>query len=169
MLTRKLTQGLAAFTIAFLPVACTDDNPVAPEQPLPNIVESAIDADDFDVLVAAVTAAGLDEVLQGEGPFTVFAPTDAAFGDLPAGTVEDLLKPENNDLLTSILTYHVAPEELLAEEVVAQETIVTVEGSPLTITVEDGTPKVNGCTIVQTDIVAENGVIHVIDCVLIPS
>ena len=169
MLTRKLTQGLMAFAVAFVPVAC-DDDPVAPEQqPLPNIVETAVDAGSFETLVAAVAAAGLVETLEGEGPFTVFAPTDEAFGNLPEGTVETLLQAENIDQLTDILTYHVAAERLLAEDVLERESIGTVLGQALTISLDDGTPKVNGCTIVQTDIVAENGVIHVIDCVLIPS
>ena len=169
MLTRKLTQGIMAFAIAFVPVAC-DDDPVAPEPaPTPNLVETAVDAGSFETLVAAVTAAGLDEVLQGEGPFTVFAPTDEAFGNLPEGTVETLLQEENLGLLTDILTYHVAAERLLAADVLERETINTVLGQSLTISLEDGTPKVNGCTILQTDIVAENGVIHVIDCVLLPS
>jgi len=169
MMTRKFTQGLLAFAIAFVPVACTDDDPVAPEQLLPNIVETAVDAGRFETLVAAVTAAGLADVLQGEGPFTVFAPTDEAFGNLPAGTVETLLKPENLDQLTSILTYHVVPDRLLAADVLAAESLPTVLGQSLSVTLDNGTPKVDGCAIVQTDIEAENGVIHVIDCVLIPS
>ena len=122
----------------------------------------------FNTLVAAVKAAGLVETLQGSGPFTVFAPTDEAFAKLPTGTVEDLLKPENKAKLVSILTYHVVPSKLLAADLAAGE-VETVNGAKLTIAVEDGKVTVNGANVVTADIEASNGVIHVIDRVILPA
>ncbi len=132
-----------------------------------NIVEIAAAADDFSTLVAAVKAAGLVETLSGEGPFTVFAPTNAAFAALPDGTVEMLLKPENKEKLTKILTYHVIPAKVMAADVKPGE-VATVEGSNVTIKVADGKVTVDGANVVKTDIVASNGVIHVIDKVIMP-
>jgi len=113
------------------------------------------------------TTAGLVETLQGEGPFTVFAPTDEAFAKLPAGTVEDLLKPENKANLVAILTYHVVPAKVMAADVTTSEA-PTVNGKPLSIVVADGKVTVGNTTVVATDVLAENGVIHVIDSVLRP-
>ncbi|MGB0499043.1 MAG: fasciclin domain-containing protein [Rubricella sp.] len=133
-----------------------------------DIVETAIAADDFNTLVAAVQAAGLVETLQGEGPFTVFAPTDAAFAALPEGTVESLLEPENRDTLTAILTYHVVPGAVMSADLAGQHIEVeTVEGSTVAVDGRDGV-MVNDATVIQADIEATNGVIHVIDTVLIP-
>ncbi|MCB1991553.1 MAG: fasciclin domain-containing protein, partial [Geminicoccaceae bacterium] len=133
-----------------------------------DIVETAVAAGSFETLVAAVQAAGLVEVLQGEGPFTVFAPTDEAFAALPDGTVEGLLKPENKDQLTAILTYHVVPGMVMAKDAQgAKVELETVEGASLTV---DGTGegvKVNDANVVTADIVADNGVIHVIDAVIL--
>jgi len=132
-----------------------------------DIVDTAVDAGSFNTLVAAVQAAGLVDTLKGEGPFTVFAPTDAAFEALPDGTVEDLLKPENKDKLVSVLTYHVVAGKVMSSDLSEGMTATTVQGSDITITLEGG-PKVNGATISAPDIQASNGVIHVIDSVILP-
>ena len=132
-----------------------------------DIVDTAVGAGNFTTLVAAVEAAGLVETLKGEGPFTVFAPTDAAFAALPAGTVEDLLKPENKDKLTAILTYHVVPGKVMSTDLSEGLKAATVQGGEVTITL-DGGAKVNGATISTADIEASNGVIHVIDSVILP-
>lgn len=134
-----------------------------------NIVEIAVEAGSFNTLVAAVKAAGLAETLQGTGPFTVFAPTDAAFAKLPAGTVEALLADQEK--LTSILTYHVVSGKVLAGDIVKANgaTPTTVNGLPLDVVVRDGNVFVNGAQVVTADIVASNGVIHVIDSVLLPA
>ncbi|MBB3141264.1 fasciclin domain-containing protein [Halomonas organivorans] len=133
-----------------------------------DIVDTAVEAGQFETLVAAVKAAGLVETLKGEGPFTVFAPTDDAFAALPAGTVDDLLKPENRETLTSVLTYHVVPGKIMAEDAMAADSATTVQGQDLTITTMDGKVMVNDATVIQPDIEASNGVIHVIDGVLMP-
>ena len=130
------------------------------------IVDVAAANPDFETLVAAVTAADLGETLSGEGPFTVFAPTDDAFDALPEGLLDALLLPENVDTLTSILTYHVLPAEVMAADVSAGE-VATVEGSTIAITTDDGV-MVNDATVVATDVEASNGVIHVIDTVIVP-
>jgi uncharacterized surface protein with fasciclin (FAS1) repeats len=117
--------------------------------------------------VAAVKAAGLVETLQGKGPFTVFAPTDEAFAKLPAGTVADLLKPENKDKLVAILTYHVVPGKVMAANVKTMM-VQTVNGQDLSIKVDDGKVTVNNANVIKTDVAASNGVIHVIDTVLLP-
>jgi uncharacterized surface protein with fasciclin (FAS1) repeats len=132
-----------------------------------DIVDTAMAAGTFNTLAAALTAAGLVDTLKGEGPFTVFAPTDAAFAALPAGTVEDLLKPENKDKLVSILTYHVVPGKVMSTDLTEGMTAATVQGANVTITL-DGGPKVNGAMISAPDVAASNGVIHVIDAVILP-
>ena len=132
-----------------------------------DIVDTAVANGSFNTLAAALTAAGLVETLKGEGPFTVFAPTDAAFAALPAGTVEDLLKPENKDKLVSILTYHVVPGKVMSTDLTEGMTAATVQGANVTITLEGG-PKVNGAVISAPDVAASNGVIHVIDSVILP-
>ncbi len=133
-----------------------------------DIVDTAVGAKSFKTLVAAVKAAGLVETLKGKGPFTVFAPTDEAFAKLPEGTVKDLLKPENKDKLVKILTYHVVAGKVMAADVVKLSEAKTVEGSKVTIKVMDGKVKVDGANVVKTDISCSNGVIHVIDAVIIP-
>jgi len=133
-----------------------------------DIVDTAVAADDFNTLVAAVKAAGLVETLKGEGPFTVFAPTDAAFKALPKGTLESLLKPENKSQLVGILTYHVVAGKVLAADVVKLSEADTVQGTAVKIKVKDGVVKVNNAKVVKTDIICKNGVIHVIDAVLLP-
>jgi len=131
-----------------------------------DIVAIASSNEDFTTLVAAVAAAGLVEVLQGEGPFTVFAPTNDAFAALPAGLVDKLLLPENKDLLVKILTYHVVSGAVMAADVTAGE-VPSVEGQNITVTTDMGV-QVNGANVVITDIEASNGVIHVIDAVILP-
>ncbi|MEE4118842.1 MAG: fasciclin domain-containing protein [Paracoccaceae bacterium] len=131
-----------------------------------DIVDTAIAAGNFETLVAAVQAAGLVETLKGEGPFTVFAPTDAAFDALPEGTVESLL--EDTEALTEILTYHVVPGAVMSGDLSDGMTAATVEGSEVEISITDGTVMVDGATVTAADIEASNGVIHVIDAVIMP-
>lgn len=132
-----------------------------------DIVDTAIEAGNFTTLVAAVEAAGLVETLKGEGPFTVFAPTDEAFAALPEGTVEELLKPENIDQLTAILTYHVVPGKVMSTELADDTVVPTVQGDEITIT-SRGTVTVDEATVTTADIETSNGVIHVIDGVIMP-
>jgi uncharacterized surface protein with fasciclin (FAS1) repeats len=132
-----------------------------------DIVDTAVAAGSFETLVAAVQAAGLVETLKGEGPFTVFAPTDEAFAALPEGTVEDLLKPENKDQLTAILTYHVVPGKVMSGDLSNNMMAGTVQGGEVTIMTEGGVT-VDGANVVQADIETSNGVIHVIDGVIMP-
>ncbi|ANO33259.1 fasciclin [Vibrio breoganii] len=133
-----------------------------------DIVDVAASNDDFSTLVAAVQAAGLVDTLKGEGPFTVFAPTNEAFAKLPDGTVEMLLKPENKDKLVAILTYHVVAGKVMAADVVKLSEAQTVQGGTVMIKVMDGTVMVDNATVTATDIKASNGVIHVIDTVIMP-
>lgn len=133
-----------------------------------DIVETAVAAGDFKTLAAALQAAGLVDTLKGAGPFTVFAPTDEAFAKLPAGTVEDLLKPENKQKLISILTYHVVPGDVAAKDVVKLHEAKTVNGKDVKIMVDDGKVMVDNSTVTKTDIQCSNGIIHVIDTVLLP-
>lgn len=133
-----------------------------------DIVDTAASAGSFNTLVAAVKAAGLVDTLKGEGPFTVFAPTDEAFAKLPAGTVDDLLKPENRAKLTAILTYHVVPGRVTADQVVKMKSAKTVQGQSVKIAARNGNVMVDGAKVVKTDIMTSNGVIHVIDSVIMP-
>jgi len=133
-----------------------------------DIVAVAAGNENFKTLVAAVKAAGLVETLQGPGPFTVFAPTDAAFAKLPAGTVENLLKPENKEKLQAVLKYHVVSGNVKAADVVKLDKATTVNGKDVKIAVKDGKVSVNDANVTQTDIAAKNGTIHVIDTVLLP-
>jgi uncharacterized surface protein with fasciclin (FAS1) repeats len=133
-----------------------------------DIVDTAVAAGNFSTLAAALTAAGLIETLKSPGPFTVFAPTDAAFAKLPEGTIDNLLKPENKAQLVSILTYHVVPGAVKAADVVKLSEAATVQGQSVKIAVKDGTVSIDGAKVTATDIAASNGVIHVIDSVLLP-
>src|SRR5687768_12261581 len=133
-----------------------------------DIVDTAVSAGSFKTLVAAVKAAGLVDTLKGSGPFTVFAPTDEAFAKLPAGTVEELLKPENKDKLTAILTYHVVPAKAMAKDVAGMSSAKTVNGKKLNLKVDDDKVVVNEAIVTKTDIETSNGVIHAIDAVLMP-
>lgn len=145
-----------------------EDSGMADEAPASagTIVDIAASTDGFSTLVAAVQAADLVDTLNGPGPFTVFAPTDDAFAALPAGLVDALLLPENKDVLVKILTYHAVPGAVMAADVTDGE-VATVEGQNVTFSTADGV-KINDANIIQTDIVADNGVIHVIDAVIVP-
>ncbi|EFO34433.1 transforming growth factor-beta-induced protein ig-h3 [Roseibium sp. TrichSKD4] len=133
-----------------------------------DIVDTAVGAASFKTLVAAAQAAGLVDTLKGDGPFTVFAPTDEAFAKLPDGTVEDLLKPENKDQLVRILTYHVVPGKVMSSDIAGKTAeVATVEGSNISVDATDGV-KINNATVVSADVEASNGVIHVIDTVILP-
>lgn len=143
------------------------DTTVMEETMVGDIVAVASETEGFSTLVAALTAASLVETLQGEGPFTVFAPTDDAFAALPAGLLEKLLLPENVAVLTAILTYHVVSGKVMSTDVMAGD-VLSVEGSPITLGTTDGV-QVNDATVVSADIETSNGVIHVIDKVLVPS
>jgi uncharacterized surface protein with fasciclin (FAS1) repeats len=132
-----------------------------------NIVEIASENTNFSTLVAAVGAAGLAETLSGDGPFTVFAPTNEAFAKLPAGTVEELLKPENKEKLASILTYHVVAGKVLSGDLSDGLKAATVNGQEVTISIGDGV-KVDAAAVTAADLEASNGVIHVIDSVIVP-
>jgi uncharacterized surface protein with fasciclin (FAS1) repeats len=148
------------FVLGFVGMVGADDKK--------NIVETAVGAGKFKTLVAAVQAAGLAETLSGKGPFTVFAPTDEAFAKLPAGTVESLLKPENKAKLVAILTYHVVPGKVMAKDVVKLTEAKTVQGASVKIAVKDGKVSVDSATVTATDIDTSNGVIHIIDSVIMP-
>jgi len=162
-MNRRLFLMLATASGIAAIAACTPMEP-----PKPDIVDIAAANPDFSTLVAAVTAAGLVDTLKSAGPFTVFAPTNEAFAKLPAGTVEDLLKPENKAKLVAILTYHVVPGAVMSASLAGQKMdVATVQGSTVHINGRNGV-KVNSATVTTADIVASNGVIHVIDTVLIP-
>jgi len=134
-----------------------------------DIVDTAVEAGDFETLVAAVKAAGLVETLKGDGPYTVFAPTDEAFAKLPAGTVDDLLKPENKDQLVAVLTYHVVPGKIMSSDIAGKKAeVVTVQGSKLDVDATSGV-MVDNAHVVAADIETSNGVIHVIDAVVLPN
>lgn len=134
-----------------------------------DIVDTAVSAGQFTTLVAALQAADLVDVLKGEGPFTVFAPTDEAFAALPAGTVEDLLKPENKDQLVAVLTYHVVPGKIMSADIAGKTAeVTTVQGSDISVDATMGV-KVDNATVVTADIETDNGVIHVIDQVVLPN
>lgn len=133
-----------------------------------DIVDTAASAGSFNTLVAAVKAADLVDTLKGAGPFTVFAPTDEAFAKLPPGTVEDLLKPENKAKLQSILTYHVVSGKVLAKDVMKMHAAKTVNGQDVTVKTVKGSVMVGNAKVTKTDIMCSNGVIHVIDTVLMP-
>jgi uncharacterized surface protein with fasciclin (FAS1) repeats len=134
-----------------------------------DIVDTAVGAGQFNTLAAALEAADLIGTLKGDGPFTVFAPTDEAFAKLPEGTVENLLKPENRDQLTAILTYHVVAGKVYAADVVKLQAATTVNGSDVAIEVKDGGVRIDNANVIKTDIGASNGVIHVIDAVILPN
>lgn len=164
MLTMKLAAATLAMTSSLLAF-------VAPARAADDIVDTAVKAGSFKTLVAAVQAAGLVDTLKGKGPFTVFAPTDEAFAKLPKGTVETLLKPENKKKLASILTYHVAPGRYDAAKITASKAkqfgLKSVQGSNIAVDLRSGV-KVSGANVVKTDVSASNGVIHVIDQVIMP-
>ena len=163
----KTSQLAALSAISTLIFAGTFDTAKAAEGDM-DIVDTAVAAGEFTTLAAALTAAGLIDTLKGTGPFTVFAPTDAAFAKLPAGTVENLLKPENRDQLTAILTYHVVPGSVKAEQVITMQEATSVNGQSIDISLSGTKVMVDGATVTETDILASNGIIHVIDSVILP-
>jgi uncharacterized surface protein with fasciclin (FAS1) repeats len=163
---RKFAQFLAA-GVAVLSLSISAST-VAMAGQQNDIVDTAIEAGSFQTLTKAIEAAGLVNTLKGPGPFTVFAPTDAAFAKLPAGTLEELLKPENKGKLVLILTYHVVPGKVMASDVATMDSAKTVNGESLNITRNGDGVMVNDAHVVKTDIVCSNGVIHVIDAVLLP-
>lgn len=155
---RRTFMGAAAALALALPVKAQ----------AADIVDTAVSAGSFNTLVAAVQAAGLVDTLKGNGPFTVFAPTDEAFAALPEGTVETLLLPENKDQLVEILTYHVVPAKVMSGDIAGKRAkVLTVQGDRLSVNAKRGV-KVNDAEVVQADIEASNGVIHVIDAVMLP-
>ena len=159
MFRRTLLAGFAVASLALGTVAAM----------AADIVDTAVSAGNFNTLVAAVQAAGLVDTLKGEGPFTVFAPTDEAFEKLPAGTVEDLLKPENKDQLVAVLTYHVIPGKVMSGDIAGKKmNVKTVQGSEISVDAMDGV-KVDAANVVTADIETSNGVIHVIDQVVLPN
>ncbi len=160
----KRILSLTIAVLSFSPLALHNAAAKPAEE---TVVAIAAGNPDFSTLVAAIKAAGLADTLSGTGPFTVFAPTNAAFEKLPKGTVEDLLKPENKAKLAAILTYHVVAGKVLAATV-KPGMVKTVQGGDLEVKVDYGTVTVNGAKVVKTDIIGSNGVIHVIDSVLLP-
>lgn len=164
MKTIKIIAAVAALALAAIPAQAQWNG----EKSDPDIVDVAISAGTFETLVAAVKAADLVDVLKGDGPFTVFAPTDEAFAKLPAGTVAELLKPENKEKLVAVLTYHVVPGRVMAKDVASLKEAKTVQGQSLEVSIKDGAAMVDDAKIVKTDIAASNGIIHVIDRVVLP-
>jgi uncharacterized surface protein with fasciclin (FAS1) repeats len=167
--TTKIWMVAAVAAVFTAPaIASAQSNATKDKKPMKNIVQVAVEAGSFNTLVAAVKAAGLVETLSGPGPFTVFAPTDAAFAKLPAGTIDALLA--DKEKLTSILTYHVVSGKVMAADIIKSNgaTPKTVNGLPLDVAVRGGKVYVNGVNVVTADVQASNGVIHIIDAVLLP-
>jgi len=147
----------------------TDTTVVETVVEAPNtVVDIAVGSQDHTTLVAAVTAAGLVETLKGAGPFTIFAPTNAAFAALPAGTVDNLLKPENKEKLTSILTYHVVAGNVMSAQLTDGQKVATLNGQELTVAIKGGVVTINGAKVITADLAGSNGVIHVVDGVILP-
>ena len=169
MIKKSLVMMYATLALSMFNVAQAAHHEGGHDNMSPSIVELATGNDNLSTLVAAVQAAGLVGVLSGDGPFTVFAPTNAAFAKLPEGTVESLLKPENKDQLTAILTYHVVSGKVKAADVVKLDSAKTVEGRSISISASAAGVKVDAANVIMTDIAASNGVVHVIDSVLIPA
>lgn len=164
----KHNVRVASFAAAMLLLFISAGAHALPKAESKDIVDTAVSAGSFKTLTTALQAAGLVDTLKGRGPFTVFAPTDEAFAKLPAGTVETLLKPENKEKLVTILTYHVVPGKVLAAQVTKMNSAKTVNGQSLAISASDGTVTVDNAKIVKADILCSNGVIHVIDSVVLP-
>ncbi len=161
----KLSSRITLFVVSLLFVSMSYANHHGMKK---DIVDVAVENGSFTTLVAAVQAAGLVDTLKGKGPFTVFAPTDEAFAKLPDGTVEMLLKPENKDKLTAVLTYHVLAGKVMAADAMKVNKATTVQGQDLTISAEMGNVMINNAKVIGADVKASNGVIHVIDTVLLP-
>jgi uncharacterized surface protein with fasciclin (FAS1) repeats len=165
---RRITVKRIYATICIAIAMTLSTSSIAFAQTQKDIVDTAVAAGDFKTLAAALQTAGLVDTLKGSGPFTVFAPTDEAFAKLPAGTVEELLKPENKQKLISILTYHVVAGKVMANDVVKLHEAKTVNGQDVKIMVDGGKVMADNANVVKTDIQCTNGVIHVIDTVLLP-
>ncbi|MBR7888821.1 fasciclin domain-containing protein [Marinomonas sp. A79] len=163
MLKKLVALPLVIASFAFMSAAHADHHGMKKD-----IVDVAVENGSFTTLVAAVQAGGLVDTLKSKGPFTVFAPTDDAFAKLPKGTVEMLLKPENKDQLVAVLTYHVVPGNVMAADAMKVDSATTVQGQNLAINTTDGKVMINDATVVMADVKASNGVIHVIDTVLLP-
>ena len=163
-----MTSRFVSLTAAALAVVALAAGSAAVRAAEKDVVDTAVSAGQFNTLVTALKTAGLVDTLKGKGPFTVFAPTDAAFAKLPAGTVETLLKPENKAKLTAILTYHVVPGRVMASDVVKLKEAKTVNGKPLPITATGGKVMAGPATVTSADVQASNGVIHVVDTVILP-
>jgi uncharacterized surface protein with fasciclin (FAS1) repeats len=161
-------KKIALGTIAALGLTLAGPSHTIANAGTKDIVDTAVAAGSFKTLAKALQAAGLIETLKGPGPFTVFAPTDEAFAKLPAGTLETLLKPENRQQLTRILTYHVVPGKVKASDIVNLQSAKTVSGDTIAIATREGGVTVDNARVVRTDIEASNGVIHVIDAVILP-
>uniref|UniRef100_UPI0040472063 fasciclin domain-containing protein n=1 Tax=Algoriphagus sp. TaxID=1872435 RepID=UPI0040472063 len=146
----------------------SDSTEVVAEVVSNTVVDIAVGSADHSTLVAAVKAAGLVETLSGTGPFTIFAPTNAAFDALPAGTVEDLLKPENKGKLTAVLTYHVVAGNVMSSQLADGQKVATLNGQELTVAIKDGVVTINGTKVIAADLAGSNGVIHVVEGVLLP-
>jgi uncharacterized surface protein with fasciclin (FAS1) repeats len=160
--------GIASIAAVFVTVAAVALGSTFARASNKDIVDTAVAAGQFKTLAAALQAADLVDTLKGAGPFTVFAPTDEAFAKLPAGTVENLLKPENKQKLTAILTYHVVPGAVMADQVTKLTEAKTVNGAAVKVSARDGKVMINDAGVTTPDIEASNGVIHVIDSVLLP-
>ena len=165
MMLKKLitTLSFVVASLVFVPMSHAGHHGMKKD-----IVDVAAENGSFNTLVAAVKAAGLVDTLKGDGPFTVFAPTDDAFAKLPAGTVAMLLKPENKDKLVSILTYHVVSGKVMSTDVVKLDSAATIQGDMLMVKVKYGNVMINNAKVIMADVKASNGVIHVIDTVLMP-
>ena len=155
-------------SVAMLAIFLSTSAVIAGSQPKMDVVDTAVNAGSFNTLVAAVKAADLVDTLKGEGPFTVFAPTDEAFAKLPAGTLDDLLKPENKAKLQAILTYHVVSGKVMAKDVMTMKEAKTVNGESVMISMDANTVMIDNAKVVQADVECSNGVIHVIDTVILP-
>ena len=163
------TFATASLAVAVVAVAIASNSVRAENKSSrSDIVDTAVAAGQFKTLAAGLKAAGLVDTLKGEGPFTVFAPTDEAFAKLPAGTVEELLKPENKEKLTAILTYHVVPARAMARDVAGMHSAKTVNGAEVKIRAKDGAVMVDEANVIRADVESSNGVIHVVDKVLMP-
>ena len=166
----KFVNAVRAITIALSLTVVAFPSAAADHKHKMDIVDTAVHAEIFGTLAAALSAANLIDVLKGNGPFTVFAPSDEAFSKLPEGTVENLLKPENMDQLVAVLTYHVVPGKVLSTDIMrGSNSVATVQGSSVTIMKSYDAVKINQATVVMADIEATNGVIHIIDEVLLPN
>ena len=163
-----LKKMFAYATVAAVVLSVAASGTTAVRAETRDVVDTAIAAGSFKTLAKALDAAGLVTTLKGSGPFTVFAPTDEAFAKLPAGTLETLLKPENKEKLQRILTYHVVSGKVMASDVVKLQSAKAVSGDTITVKVEDGVVHVDNATVTSADVLASNGVIHVIDSVILP-